>query len=250
MIRFENVYKSLGGRPVLRGLSLEIRRGETMVIVGGSGTGKSVSLKHMVGLLRADAGKVWVADQDVGATGGRDLEALRRRFGVLFQSGALLNWMTVEENVALPLYEHSDLGDDQIRARTRERLALVHLEGSEAKYPSEISGGMKKRVALARALILEPEILLYDEPTAGLDPVMSRHVDKLIMETQQQLRVTSVVVTHDLHSAFAIADRIAMLHEGRAIEVSAPAEFVKSPHPFVREFIKAQFESGTVEVKA
>ena len=218
-----------------------------MAVVGGSGTGKSVSLKHMVGLMKPDEGRVIIDDQEISAARGTKLEEIRKKFGVLFQSGALLNWMTVEENIALPLYEHTNMGDDEIKELVKEKLEMVQLDGSEKKRPTEISGGMKKRVALARAIITEPEILLYDEPTSGLDPVMSRHVDKLIIDMQKQLKVTSVVVTHDLHSAFSIADRITMLYEGKVAEVSTPSDFVKSDHPFVQEFIKAQFEAGTVE---
>ncbi len=247
MIRLENIHKTLSNKEVLRGLNLHVEEGETMVIVGGSGTGKSVSLKHIVGLMRPDEGSVQVDGHEISTARGRKLDRIRECFGVLFQSGALLNWMTVEQNVALPLYEHTKLGDDEIRTKVREKLEMVSLDGSEEKYPSEISGGMKKRVALARAIITEPKILLYDEPTSGLDPVMSRHVDKLIVEMRERLNVTSVVVTHDLHSAFSIGDRVAMLHEGRAIEVAAPKDFAKSENEIVREFIKAQFEMGTVE---
>ena len=247
MIIFEDVHKTLSGKPILRGMNFHIRKGETMAVVGGSGTGKSVSLKHMVGLMTADSGRVVIDGDDISVASRRELSDIRRKFGVLFQSGALLNWMTVEQNIALPLYEHTDLGDDEIKERVRDRLAMVQLEGSEKKFPNEISGGMKKRAALARAIITEPQILLYDEPTSGLDPVMSRHVDKLIVDMQKQLKVTSVVVTHDLHSAFSMADRITMLYQGQVAEISTPQDFVKSEHPFVKEFIKAQFETGSVE---
>lgn len=242
MIRFENVHKSLSGKPILRGIDLHIRKGETMVLVGGSGTGKSVSLKHMVGLMQPDEGRVLVDGVELDGS-NRVLHEARKKFGVLFQSGALLAWMNVEQNVALPLYEHTNLGDDEIKKQVREKLALVSLEGSEKKFPSEISGGMKKRVALARAIINKPEILLYDEPTSGLDPVMSRHVDDLIIDTQKALKVTSVVVTHDLCSAFKIADRITMLFEGRVAEIATPAEFIKSDNEAVNNFIVAQFGS-------
>lgn len=247
MITFENVHKTLSGKPILRGVDLTIRKGETMAVVGGSGTGKSVSLKHMVGLMKPDEGRVLIDDEEISAAKGTKLEDIRKKFGVLFQSGALLNWMTVEENVALPLYEHTNMGDDEIKELVKEKLEMVQLTGSEKKRPTEISGGMKKRVALARAIITKPQILLYDEPTSGLDPVMSRHVDKLIIDMQKQLKVTSVVVTHDLHSAFSIADRITMLYKGKVAEVSTPSDFVKSDHPFVQEFIKAQFEAGTAK---
>ncbi len=247
MILFDGVHKTLSGKEVLRGVDFSIKRGETMAIVGGSGTGKSVSLKHMVALMQPDEGRVIVDGEEISSAKGRELDRMRGKFGMLFQSGALLAWMTVQENIALPLYEHTKKGDDEIRELVQEKLKLVDLQGSEKKYPSEISGGMKKRVALARAIITEPQILLYDEPTSGLDPVMSRHVDQLIKDMQQELQVTSVVVTHDLHSAFAIADRITMLHEGVAAEVATPEDFAKSEIDFVQEFIKAQFESGSVK---
>ena len=247
MIQLDNVHKQLGGKPVLKGIDLEVERGETMVIVGGSGTGKSVTLKHMLALMIPDDGRVVIDGREISSARGGALDDIRRKFGVLFQSGALLNWMTVAENIALPLYEHTNWSDDEIRRRVDERLEQVQLDGAHDKRPTEVSGGMKKRVALARAIITEPEVLLYDEPTSGLDPVMSRHVDKLIMDMQQQLQVTSVVVTHDLHSAFSIGDRITMLHQGHVVEVATPKDFVNSDNEFVQEFIKAQFETGSVE---
>jgi len=246
VIRLVNVRKSFHGKEVLRGITLDIPAGETMVIVGGSGTGKSVTLKHMVGLLRADDGEVWVDDVEVGLARGRQLEGVRARFGMLFQSGALLAWMSVAENIALPLYEKTRLGDHEIQAKVREVMAQLHLEGSEHKRPSEISGGMRKRVALARAIITEPAYLLYDEPTSGLDPVMSRHVDNLIIETQRRLGVTSVVVTHDLVSAFSVGNRVAMLYQGHVAMVGTPDEFKQSENPVVREFMQAQFGNGKI----
>lgn len=243
MIRFNQVHKTLGGKVVLDGLDLHVAKGETMVIVGASGTGKSVTLKHMVGLLRPDAGTVHVGDQEVSSCRGAALEQVRERFGVLFQSGALINWMSVGENVALPLIEKTRLRDEEIARRVSEKLAMVDLDGHEAKYPSEISGGMKKRVGLARAIVRDPEILLYDEPTSGLDPVMARQVDHLIRELQAKLGVTSVVVTHDLASAFTVGDRITMLHLGRAAAVAKPADFMNSNNPQVRAFVDAQFEA-------
>ncbi len=248
MVTLENVSKSFAGQPVLRNVTLHIERGETMVIVGSSGTGKSVTLKHMVGLLRPDSGQVLIDGDEISSARGRRLERIREKFGVLFQSGALINWMTVAQNVALPLYEKTRLGDAEIAAKVKEKLALVNLNDCEDKRPAEISGGMKKRVALARAIIREPEILLYDEPTSGLDPVMSRHVEEQIISMQQSLGVTSIVVTHDLHSAFSIGDRIAMLHEGRVAEIGPPEAFAKSSESCVQEFIRAQFESGRAKL--
>ncbi len=246
MIRLEDVHKSYRGHPVLAGIDLHINSGETMVIVGSSGTGKSVTLKHIVGLTHPDRGRILVDGQDITLARGLELERLLDNFGVLFQSGALINWMTIFENVALPLYEKTSLGDHEIAERVNEKLALVNLLGNGHKRPSEISGGMKKRAGLARAIIKNPKILLYDEPTSGLDPVMSRHIDNLIIDMQKKYGVTSVVVTHDLHSAFTIGDRIAMLHGGKVVEVAPPREFVASKHDCVQEFIKAQFSMGKV----
>lgn len=244
MIVLDELYKRLSNRLILNGMSMRVKKGETIAIVGSSGTGKSVTLKHMVGLMQPDSGSVIIDGEDITYKRGRHLDACRAKFGMLFQSGALIAWMTVMENVALPLYERSNLGDGAIRKRVQEVLDLVQLKGSEHKRPSQISGGMKKRAALARAIITEPKILLYDEPTSGLDPVMSRHVDAMILDMQKRLGVTSVVVTHDLHSAFTIADNVVMLHEGRVIAFAPPRQFVKSEHPFVKEFIRAQFKTG------
>lgn len=247
MIQLENVVKRLGGKIILDGVSLHVERGESLVLVGSSGTGKSVTLKHIVGLMQADSGSITVDGVDISTVSGAEASRLRRKFGMLFQSGALINWMSVFENIALPLYEHTRLNDAEIAEQVRQKLDLVNLPGCEQKKPGEISGGMKKRVGLARAIIGEPEILLYDEPTSGLDPVMSRHIDRLILSLQEKLGVTSVVVTHDLHSAFSVADRIAMLHEGTIIAHCTPEEFVKNDHPSVQEFVKAQFETGKVK---
>lgn len=241
MIRFEKVTKRLGNRNVLDEFDLEIRKGETFVICGPSGMGKSVTLKHMVRLLTPDSGRVWVGDECVSEARGRKLERIRSRFGVLFQSGALLQWLSAGENVALPLREHTRLSDAEIEARVREKLRLVELEDAYDKYPADLSGGMRKRVALARAIITQPEIILYDEPTSGLDPVTSRTIDALIDSLRTKLGVTSVVVTHDLHSALAIGTRIAMLHNGKAVEVATPEEFVKSKNEVVQAFLEAQY---------
>ena len=241
MIRFEHVRKWMGDRWVLDGVDFAIADGEVFCIVGPSGTGKSVTLRHMVRLLTPDEGRVTVGDDCVSTASGAALERIRRRFGVLFQGGALLEWMTVEENVTLPLRELTTLDPEAILAQARENLTLVGVDDAGDKYPSEISGGMRKRVALARAIILKPEIILYDEPTSGLDPVSARTIDRLIQDTRDKTGVTSVVVTHDLHSALSIATRIAMLHEGRIVELAVPGEFVKSQVPEVKEFLESQF---------
>lgn len=240
-IRFEGVVKRLGGRQVLGGIDLEIRPGETFVLVGSSGSGKSVTLKHMIRLLTPDAGRVWVGDRVVSEARGRELERIRARFGVLFQGAALLQWMSVGQNVALPLMERNGLPEDEAFEKAREQLALLRLEDAFDKLPAELSGGMRKRVGLARAIVTDPEIVLYDEPTSGLDPVTSRAIDGLIEDLRRRLSVTSVVVTHDLHSALAIATRIAVIHEGRIVETATPGEFVRSGHPVVRAFLEAQY---------
>lgn len=241
MIRLENVTKTLGERRVLNGVTLEVRKGETLVIVGPSGTGKSVTLKHMVRLMTPDEGRVMVGDAVISEATGEVLERLREKFGVLFQGGALLEWLTVGENVALPLREKTRLSEDEIMEKVRKNLNLVGLIGDMEKYPSEISGGMRKRVGLARAIIHEPEIILYDEPTSGLDPVSSRTIDHLIDSMRDELGVTSVVVTHDLHSALSIGTRIAMLSGGRIVELAEPAAFVQSEQEEVKLFLESQF---------
>jgi phospholipid/cholesterol/gamma-HCH transport system ATP-binding protein len=241
MIRLEQVTKYLGGRRVLDGVTLEIRRGETLVIVGPSGTGKSVTLKHMVRLMTPDEGTVVVDGDIVSEAAGRALERIRDKFGVLFQGGALLEWLNVGENVALPLREKTRMPEDEIQALVVEKLKRVGLEKDLEKYPSEISGGMRKRVGLARAIVMNPRIILYDEPTSGLDPVSSRMIDRLINDLRKELGVTSVVVTHDLHSALSIGTRIALLSNGRILELAEPAGFVQSEVPEVREFLESQF---------
>lgn len=247
MIRLENLCKELGGRNVLDGVNLHVRKGESLVIVGSSGTGKSVTLRHIIGLMQPDDGNVLVNGVDISTASRPERHRVLSRLGVLFQSGALINWMTVFDNVALPLYEHTTLSDKEIRDKVRDKLQLVNLEGADDKKPGEISGGMKKRVGLARAIVTDPDLLLYDEPTSGLDPVMSRMIDDLIVSLQERLGATSVIVTHDLHSAFTVGDRIAMLHEGKVAEISAPQDFVHSNHAFVQQFIHAQFQTGKVK---
>lgn len=241
MIRFEQVCKSFGRKRVLDGLSFDIAKGEVFVIVGPSGTGKSVALKHMVRLLTPDEGSVWVGDDLVSEADGRELESIRERFGYLFQGGALLAWMNVADNVALPLREKTRLSEEEIARKVHETLAMVGLENDGEKLPAEISGGMQKRAGLARAIVRDPEIILYDEPTTGLDPVTSRVIDRLITRLNRKLGVTSVVVTHDLHSALSIGHRIALLKDGRIVELSPPQAFRESADPAVREFLEAQF---------
>jgi phospholipid/cholesterol/gamma-HCH transport system ATP-binding protein len=241
MIRFERVTKKLGTKVVLDEVDYDIMPGETFVIVGLSGAGKSVSLKHMVRLLTPDSGRVWVGGDCVSDAEGEALDRIRSRFGVLFQSGALLQWMSAGDNVALPLREHTDMSEEEIDREVRAKLRLVKLEDAYEKLPADLSGGMRKRIALARAIVTKPDIILYDEPTSGLDPVTSRTIDKLIDDTRKELGVTSVVVTHDLHRALSIASRIAMLHQGRIIELSTPKDFVNSKNEVVQSFLEAQY---------
>lgn len=241
MIRFDKVSKSLSHRTILDEISFEVKRGETFVIVGPSGAGKSVTLKHMIALMRPDSGEVSVDGNVVNRLAGTDLAAVRQLFGVLFQSAALLEWLSIGENVALPLREKTRTSEEETMRLVHEKLALVGLDDDFDKHPSELSGGMRKRAGLARALIEQPEILLYDEPTSGLDPVSSRAIDKLIVDTQATLDVTSVVVTHDLHSALTIAGRIAMIYNGKMVEVSTPDDFIHSKNEHVRQFLDSQF---------
>ena len=246
MLELRDVNKSLGGSPVLEHLSLRVERGRTLVILGASGAGKSVTLRHLAGLVRPDSGQVLVDGEDLAAARGPQREAVLDKLGMLFQSGALLNWMTVFDNVALPLYEKTRLGDAEIAAVVRHKLELVGLADAGHKKPSELSGGMRKRAGLARAIVRDPAIILYDEPTSGLDPVMSRTIDALIRSLQGHLKVTSVVVTHDLVSAFSVGDEVALLHEGHLIACAPPHEFAASTHPVVRQFIDAQLPPAAV----
>jgi phospholipid/cholesterol/gamma-HCH transport system ATP-binding protein len=234
--------KSLGGRMVLDGVSLAVLKGETLCIIGGSGAGKSVTLKHIVGLLKPDRGCVKIDGVDVTHTKNGELDAARRKIGFLFQGAALLNSMTVFENVALPLREHERLQDSQIRERVNSKLGLVGLEDAGQKFPAEISGGMKKRAGLARAIIRDPQIILYDEPTAGLDPVIGSTINDLILDMQKKLGVTSILVTHDMSSAFRVSNRIAMLLKGRIVKLGTPAEFKSSGDAIIKQFIHGESE--------
>lgn len=240
-IRFDNVTKVLGGRKILDTVSFEVQPGEVFVLVGPSGTGKSVTLKHMVRLMTPDEGDVYVGDDLISEASSHELERIRERFGYLFQGGALLAWMSVGENVALPLREKSAMSEEEIEARVQKTLGMVGLADDADKMPVEISGGMQKRAGLARAIIRDPEIVLYDEPTSGLDPVTARVIDELIDGLRRRIGVTSVVVTHDLHSALSIGDRIAMLSEGHIVELADPEAFIASECPEVQEFLASQF---------
>ncbi len=245
-----DLIKSLGNRKVLDGVNLSILKGETMSVIGGSGAGKSVLLKHIVGLMRPDRGSVKVQGVDITGTNHGSLEAARRKIGFCFQGSALLNSLSVFENVALPLREHEAIGEDEIRRRVEEKLTLVGLSDASQKLPSEISGGMKKRVGLARAIIRNPEIILYDEPTAGLDPVMGTAINDLILDMQKKLGVTSVLVTHDMTSAFRVSNRIAMLVKGRIVKLGTPAEFRACDDPLVKQFIYGESEGPLTRAQA
>jgi phospholipid/cholesterol/gamma-HCH transport system ATP-binding protein len=247
MIRIRGLKKTLGSRRVLDGVDLEIRDGESVVVMGRSGTGKSVLLKHIVGLMKPDAGVVEVQGHDVVGLGARELNAVRKRMGMLFQSSALFDSLTVGENVALPLRTHTTMRPDQIRDRVRERLEWVGLEGVEGMKPASLSGGMRKRVGLARAIVMDPETILYDEPTTGLDPIMADVIDQLIRDMQRRLGVTTVVVTHDLASAYKVGDRIAMLHEGRVVFSGTVEETRGTTDPLVRQFIEGS-STGPIQV--
>ena len=240
-IRFENVVKRFEGREVLAGVSFTVEKGEILAVVGPSGTGKSVTLKHLVRLLTPTSGKVWLEDVEISAATGRTLEAVRERFGYLFQGGALLGWLTVAENVALPLRERLRLPDGEVESRVAEALAAVEMLDAADRYPAEISGGMQKRAGLARASVRQSDIILYDEPTSGLDPVTSVTINRLIRRLNRERGITSIVVTHDLQGALLFADRILMLKNGHVVELSAPEIFVRSTNPEVREFLDAQF---------
>lgn len=239
MIRVSNLFKSFDGRFVLRDVSLEVREGETLAVIGRSGSGKSVLLKHLLRLLVPDEGTVEVDGQDLAALAYGELRHVRQHFGVLFQGGALFDSLTVAENIAFPLRTFTRATDADIQARVAECLRLVRLEEAGAKRPSEISGGMQKRAALARAVALEPRYLLYDEPTSGLDPQTARAIDDLIKDLSDELNVASVVITHDMYSALDVADRIVFLHQGEVRWAGTPAELHVATDPVLLDFVRA-----------
>ncbi|MDP3787418.1 MAG: ABC transporter ATP-binding protein [Candidatus Omnitrophota bacterium] len=237
VIKIENLVKEFGGRRVLDGINLEIYKGESFVIMGGSGCGKSTILRHIIGGLRPDAGKVYLFGEDISTAGEDKMDGFKKRFGMLFQSSALFDSLTVEENISLPLREHTKLDEHIIKIMVKMKLELVGLHGFGHLYPSQLSGGMKKRVGLARAIALDPEIIFYDEPSAGLDPVVTAVIDKLIVDLSEKLSITSVIVTHDMSSVFRIADRIAMLHKGKVLEIGTKEEIQNSTNEYVKQFI-------------
>ncbi len=231
---------------VLRGIELDFERAKVNVVIGGSGTGKSVLIKHVIGLLKPDAGHIWVDGVDVPTLNDTEIAHFRRKFGMVFQTAALFDSLTVEENVAFPLVEHTKQGKDEIKARVDDKLAALGLQGANPKYPGELSGGMRKRVGLARALVLEPEIILYDEPTTGLDPIATENVDAMILDVMERFKVTSIVISHDMASVFRIADRIAMLAEGVIAASGTVDEIRETDNPYVRRFITTSGVAGAM----
>ena len=247
MIKIRGLKKRLGDKQVLDGVDLDVETGETIVVMGRSGTGKSVLLKHIIGLMVPDAGTIEVDGVEITGLGEVELNEIRKRFGMLFQGAALFDSMTVGENVGLPLREHLRLDDAEVRRRVTERLDWVGLEGVEDMKPASLSGGMRKRVGLARAIAMDPAFVLYDEPTTGLDPIMADVIDQLIRGLQKRLTVTSVVVTHDMTSAYKVGDRLAMLHEGKVVFTGTPEQARSTSDAMVRQFIEGSSE-GPIQV--
>ncbi len=242
MIEIDNLSKTYGERRILRHCSLSVNRGETLVVIGASGSGKSTLLRMIIGLATPDDGTILVDGQDVHALAPAELSRLRRRMGYLFQSGALINWLTVRDNVALPLVERGKTVDSEIDDRVERALRNVGLSGTEKLMPSQLSGGMRKRAGLARSLVTDPEIILYDEPTTGLDPVTAHIIDQLVVELRAKLGVTSVVVSHDMEGVYRVADRVAMLYDGRIIATGTPGEFRDAGDPIVRQFVSGALD--------
>jgi phospholipid/cholesterol/gamma-HCH transport system ATP-binding protein len=247
MIAFRDLHKAFGPKRVLEGFTLDVRDGETMVIIGYSGTGKSVAIKHVVGLLDPDAGDVTVDDRVVHELDRAGLDAVRARIGFVFQFAALFDSLTIHDNVAFGLRRRRDLTEGEIRDRVAHALELVDLPGTEQRMPAELSGGMRKRVGLARAIAIQPAYMLYDEPTTGLDPVTSAVIDELMVRTREALGVTSIVITHDMRSAYTVGDRIAMLFQGKVRQVGTVAEIRGSADPVVRGFVEGRADARPAE---
>ena len=237
MITVRALAKKIGQQEILRGVDLEVRTGETLAIIGRSGGGKSVLLKHLVGLMEPDAGEIWIEGQNIIGMNERQLGTIRKKVGILFQGGALFDSMTVEENIAFPLREAGERDPNVLRAKVNEMLDVMEMEGEQAKMPVSLSGGMKKRVGLARSIIRRPSCVLYDEPTSGLDPVVADSINRLIRRLQQRFGITSIVVTHDMKSAFDVADRIAYLHEGRIYFHGTSVDLQQSSDPLIQDFL-------------
>ncbi|MCB9680929.1 MAG: ATP-binding cassette domain-containing protein [Alphaproteobacteria bacterium] len=240
---YQDVWKAFGPHQILRGLDLVVPRGRVTVIIGRSGTGKSVTIKHVMGLLRPDKGRIWVGDDELTAMSDRELRRVRLRFGIVFQQAALFDSMDVFDNIAFPLREHERLKEAQVRERVMALIAQVGLRGSERKVPSELSGGMRKRAGLARALVRSPEFLLYDEPTTGLDPILTAAMDKLIADTDAaHPDLTSLVISHDMHAVLSIAHKIVMLNEGVVVHEGTPDYFTSSDDPLIRQFLAGSLD--------
>lgn len=249
-VEFHQVSKSYGPKRVLRGASLKIHRGEVLVILGGSGSGKSVTLKHILGLERPDSGRVIVEGEDITDLPEEELFGIRLKFGMLFQAGALFDSMNVFENVAFPLREHTELSEEEIARTVNEKLELVNLPNAAHLMPVDLSGGMKKRVGLARSIVFDPKMILYDEPTTGLDPITADKINDLIVDLQSKLNVTSVVVTHDIQSAFRVGDRIAFLNEGLFQWIGSMEEARRSEHPLLLEFLETSNVAAAQPIRA
>lgn len=247
MIHIAGLHKSFGDSAVLRGVDLDVRRGETMVVIGQSGSGKSVLIKHLIGLMKPDRGTIRVNGADITRLKGAALQTVTRKIGMLFQGAALFDSMNVFQNVSFGLERQTDLAPDAVRERVGESLRLVGLRDVERLMPHELSGGMKKRVGLARAIAYRPEILLYDEPSTGIDPIRADAINSLINDLKEELKVTSVVITHDMASCNRVADRIAMLYEGRILQVGTPDEIRKSSNPVIQQFIRGESEGPITE---
>jgi phospholipid/cholesterol/gamma-HCH transport system ATP-binding protein len=241
MIQIKDLHKSFDDKKILKGVNLEIPDKKITVILGGSGSGKSVLIKHIMGLLKPDKGQVIIDGVDLNIATGKDLLAIRKKFGMLFQYSALFDSMSVKENIAFPLKEHTKLSNKEISSIILEKLKLVGLEGTENLSPADLSGGMQKRVALARAIVLKPENIVYDEPTSGLDPLMSKQVDDLIVEMSNKLEITSIIISHNIPSAFRIADKIAVLYQGQIIADGTPQEILNSKNEYVKDFLDTGF---------
>jgi len=244
MIEVRGLYKRFGEHEVLKGIDLAVEEGSTVVILGGSGSGKTVMMKHMIGLLKPDRGQVLVEGEDIVPLEPAELELVRRKFGMVFQAAALFDSMTVFENVSFPLREHTRMNDGQMREIVRQKLDIVGLREIEEKYPAELSGGMRKRVGLARAIVMDPKIVLYDEPTTGLDPITTEYVDDMILEAKAKLGVTSVVISHDVASSFKVADKIAFLSGGLIVEQGPPSRLRNATHPALKQFLHSWFEKN------
>jgi len=244
MISVRGLVKRIGAEEILRGVDLDVASGETLAIIGRSGGGKSVLLKHLIGLMRPDAGEIWIEGQNITQLSERELAAIRKKVGILFQGSALFDSMSVAENISFPLREAGERDPGVLRAKVREMLEVMELEGEEDKMPVNLSGGMKKRVGLARSIIRQPSCILYDEPTSGLDPVVSDSINRLIRRLQRRFGVTSIVVTHDMKNAFHVADHIAYLHEGRIYFHGTVAELQQSSDPVLQDFLLGRSEQG------